>query len=280
MQTVVHNLKHERMKTYDSEVYGKIPEPQSFNELIEIITDTETDDHDEKYKFVPVRFWRGQPDITWKIDSSAYRRIISSTKSIDYNGELLYYEKSLLEQATHKGFRLQNGRELTDMELLARLQHHGAATRLVDFSRNSLIGLWFAINNPTEKTGILIGVHSHYVGGNESKLELNNYSDTIAMIKDKTYPSLWESPEISPRIASQHALFLYSNVSSDNYGSLKLPEGAKANIFIAINPKLKQQLKEILSQVFDIRTKTLFPDLDGFGMANSFNMHLNEMWRW
>ncbi|WP_165749880.1 FRG domain-containing protein [Cellulophaga sp. Z1A5H] len=268
------------MKTYDSEVYGKIPEPQSFNELIEIITDTETDDHDEKYKFVPVRFWRGQPDITWKIDSSAYRRIISSTKSIDYNGELLYYEKSLLEQATHKGFRLQNGRELTDMELLARLQHHGAATRLVDFSRNSLIGLWFAINNPTEKTGILIGVHSHYVGGNESKLELNNYSDTIAMIKDKTYPSLWESPEISPRIASQHALFLYSNVSSDNYGSLKLPEGAKANIFIAINPKLKQQLKEILSQVFDIRTKTLFPDLDGFGMANSFNMHLNEMWRW
>jgi hypothetical protein len=269
------------MRIYKSNVFGEIPEPESFNELIEIISNIEIDDYDEEYKFVPVRFWRGQPDISWKIDSSAYRRITASKKSIkDYDDELSSYENNLLDHATHKGFHIHNGRKLSDMELLARLQHHGAATRLVDFSRNALIGLWFAINSHEKKTGVLIGVHSHYVGGNESKLLLNDYSEIISKIHKITHPLLWESPVISSRIASQHALFLYSKVSNKKYGSLELSEGEKANLFIAINPKMKIVLREILSQVFDVRTKTLFPDLDGFGMANNHNTHLDEMWRW
>ncbi|CAM4298773.1 FRG domain-containing protein [Zobellia roscoffensis] len=269
------------MKMYESEIYGEIPEPESFNELIEIISCNEVDEYDKEYEFVPVRFWRGQSDIGWKIDSSAYRRIRNSRELEEISDDdLSSYEKNLLEHSTHKGFRFHNGRELSDMELLARLQHHGAATRLVDFSRNALIGLWFAINNHMKKTGILIGVHSYYVGGNESKLELNKYLNVITELKGKSYPLLYESPEISPRIASQHALFLYSRASFGEYGSLVLPVEKKANLFIAINPMLKLQLKEVLSQVFDIRTKTLFPDLDGFGMANSSTMHVNEMWRW
>ena len=269
------------MKIFSSEIYGEIPEPESFNELIELISSIEVDEFDEKTEFVPVRFWRGQPDISWKIDSSAFRRIKRSRESNNnYDNELSSYEMTLLEQATHKGFRLQNGRQLSDMELLAKLQHHGAATRLVDFSRNSLIGLWFAINNHEKKTGLLIGIHSHYVGGNETKLLLNNYKEITEKLNKISHPLLWESPEISPRIASQHALFLYSYVSNEKYGSLKLPSNKKANLFIAISPKLKIKLKEILTQVFDIRSKTLFPDLDGFGMSNSFNTHLNEMWRW
>jgi hypothetical protein len=34
--------------------------------------------------------------------------------------------------------------KLSDLELLLELQHYGAATGLVDFSRDFLIALWFA----------------------------------------------------------------------------------------------------------------------------------------
>jgi hypothetical protein len=36
--------------------------------------------------------------------------------------------------------------ELSNLELLLELQHYGAATGLIDFSRDFLVALWFACN--------------------------------------------------------------------------------------------------------------------------------------
>lgn len=72
---------------------------------------------------------------------------------------MVFYETSLLRHARHKGFDTENGKILTDFELLAKLQHHGAATRLVDFSKNVLVALWFAIQDNKEETGLLTGIH-------------------------------------------------------------------------------------------------------------------------
>ncbi|MFD3232234.1 FRG domain-containing protein [Rahnella aceris] len=48
---------------------------------------------------------------------------------------------------------------MTDFELLAKFQHHGAVTRLIDVSRNMLVALWFACRSQTDKKGILLGWH-------------------------------------------------------------------------------------------------------------------------
>jgi hypothetical protein len=42
---------------------------------------------------------------------------------------------------------------LSDLELLLELQHYGAATGLVDFSRDFLIALWFAAHDNKGKNG-------------------------------------------------------------------------------------------------------------------------------
>jgi hypothetical protein len=49
------------------------------------------------------------------------------------------------------------GGELGDLELPARLQHHGAATRLLDCSRNPFVALWFACRWEPGQDGVLIG---------------------------------------------------------------------------------------------------------------------------
>jgi hypothetical protein len=46
--------------------------------------------------------------------------------------------------------------ELSNLELLLELQHYGAATGLVDFSRDFLVALWFACDSNKDKESLFI----------------------------------------------------------------------------------------------------------------------------
>ncbi len=96
-------------------------------------------------------FWyRGQRDKSWHLTSGAIQRIIDSVPSqgeafLNYHEELIEYHEDLLETARLIGGNWNaNGRELSDLELLAQLQHYGAATCLLDMTSSFNIALWFA----------------------------------------------------------------------------------------------------------------------------------------
>nr|WP_241737573.1 FRG domain-containing protein [Neptunicella marina] len=219
--------------------------------------------------------WRGQGDINWPVHSSGYRRCIPNSDL-----ELASYEKRLLDEATHQGYRFVNGRELPDFELLARLQHHGAATRLVDASRNALVALWFCCNSEPNKTGALIGIHTHHLCGYEGQLEIRPYREIIEDLKENENLYTWEPPAVTKRIASQNSQFLYSKVIHEKTGNLVLPKEEDVTIVISIRPKLKEECLTILQEAFDIRQLTLFPDIDGFCASNSVNKakYYNNRW--
>ena len=48
------------------------------------------------------------------------------------------------------GHDQKNGQQLSDLEILAELQHFGAATCLIDFSRSALVALWFACQHSSK----------------------------------------------------------------------------------------------------------------------------------
>lgn len=258
------------MKLVNSETFGKVREPASFDDLFKAITSGAI-----KGSGFITRMWRGQGDISWPVHSSGYRRVTHKSES-----DLASYERNLLEHATHKGYRFLDGRELTDMELLARLQHHGAATRLLDTSRNALVAMWFCCVSEPNKTGVLIGIHTDHLGGYEGIIEARSYKEVMADLEDMNYPMTWEPPSITSRIAAQHSQFLYSELKDDKWGSVALPKNDGATHIFAITPKLKVKCLEILQESFDIRHLTLFPDLDGFGQANSHNksQFYNNRW--
>lgn len=262
------------MREYKSSLFGYIKEPENIMELFELLIGCK----DEKHRTIKV--WRGQANIDWPIDSGAYRRLLISDSEVTER-EMIIYEKLLLSRAHHKGYGIDNGILLSDMELLARLQHHGAATRLVDFSKNSLVALYFCVNSVSEDYGLLLGVDTDYVGGNEGNLAdvFKNYSSATELLNGHEHPMLIEPPIVSKRIAAQHGVFLYSDVSDNVMGSLKIPIDGD-NIFIAISPELKKKSRQILIDAFDIREETLFPDLDGFSFANNFKRDPNEAYRW
>lgn len=149
------------MDTYDTKIFGAVAFPSSLAEVLEL-ANKHADDRRN------VHLWRGQSNIEWPIHSTAYRRLSRTEGSVS-ESSMRRYEEYLIKHATHQGYRYEEGRVLSDFELLAKLQHYGAATRLIDFSGNALVALWFACSSHPEPTGLLFGVHSSHLGGPEKR---------------------------------------------------------------------------------------------------------------
>ena len=96
--------------------------------------------------------FRGQADSNWKLHSAATRRLIKhfyddeSVIEASYFSQmhLVYHRAVLLNLARNYGFGNDYGHKISDLQLLEKLQHFGAATGLLDFTRDPLVALWFA----------------------------------------------------------------------------------------------------------------------------------------
>ena len=81
--------------------------------------------------------YRGLPDADWEVESSAYRRVCKSEKILSATLPAITFQNYidyLLDEAGLLGFRERQDRKFSDLELLAELQHYGAATCLIDFT--------------------------------------------------------------------------------------------------------------------------------------------------
>ena len=92
--------------------------------------------------------FRGVPNQTYGIQASAYRRPREDDRDFE---KFLRINKSLIAEARLRGHDYRNGRQLSDLEILAEFQHFRAATCLIDFTYNAQVALWFACQ-PDSKT--------------------------------------------------------------------------------------------------------------------------------
>jgi hypothetical protein len=261
------------MRKYVSEVFGQLEAPENFAEILELTL------RPPEPSVGRVRMWRGQSDIRWPVHSSAFRRLQLDSGSPSESA-LISYEKRLLKYATHKGYRYVDGRRLSDFDLLARLQHHGAATRLLDATRNALVALYFsAISNP-RTDGVLIGLNADFLGGYENEPKEEDYDKVVEGLGKHDHPQTWEPPAITARISAQGSQFLYSSVAISERGSLSIPSQKHALTIIPILSSAKREIVETLSESFDIRHLTLFPDIDGFCYTNRADVRQYDALRW
>lgn len=104
------------MERFTNAIYQNIYSPQTFDELMRLVSDAP----DGAASLV--RMWRGQANADWKLDSSAYRRLAAANKRPVVERDIVNYENLLLKHAKHKGFQYMDGHELSDLELLSRLE--------------------------------------------------------------------------------------------------------------------------------------------------------------
>lgn len=255
--------------------FGRVLHPESFADLITFAAGDASKPYD-------VWMWRGQSDCEWLLHSGIYRKLALKESPVTERS-VRFSENWLLEKATHRGYRFFEGRQLADFELLARLQHHGAATRLIDTTRNVLVALFFACRAHHDRDGMLFGIHANHLGGGEGKLLSGSYDALTKSIEDLKHPQTWEPPNISSRVSAQHSQFVYSSVAqSGSHGSVVIEEKEKHRYLLAIQipASLKVDFIVTLRKCFDITELTMFPDLDGFARRNGPDLTSFSDERW
>jgi hypothetical protein len=223
---------------------------------------------------LPIGAWRGQADIDWKLDSALVRRYKQQPGQRQplTEANLRMVENTLVERTRAAGL----GSDLGELELLARLQHHGAVTRLLDCSRNAFVALWFACRWEPEKDGVLLAFE---LGENGIHLgtEMLGYGvdELLAMARGRLL--WWQPRSLSPRISAQQAVLVFGQVVDEPWGSIRLGRGdvsldeigaVPGAALIFISAQLKAALNGIWAPLFGFTEESLFPDFDGFALAH------------
>ena len=239
--------------------------------------------------------FRGQEDKSWRLESSAERRLKNSIKSQERVPDQLFieYHKDLLEKCKLKNYDKREGKPLAELELLADLRHYASATCLIDFTRSALAALWFAcertrsddsdgkvfvVNTADEKTFLAIAppdianqsienilrFKTRKTDTSEDHVTKSRELGTSETFQDKSKPNFWywTPAHLNERITAQHSLFLFGLPSV----SEQLPSEK-----IIIESKSKAQIRQELKEIHDIHEEFLFPDFAGFAYTQRHN---------
>ncbi len=209
--------------------------------------------------------YRGQAKAAWRVDCSAARRLAPGAKGEALGRvthSLAAYTEILLNGARrHVGNCPELPPGSSELEILAQLQHQGAATGLIDFTTEALVALWFACNEHLEEDGavyILPRSEVQVVAELEARIHgVMKYFAPLGAREDQLY--LWSPHRLRGRPASQGSVFVFG-----------VPFLWPRQLWrVVIARASKPALLEELQTDHGLADDTLFPDLAGYGHANS-----------
>jgi hypothetical protein len=278
----VGNEEGPKMSCVRTNRFGELYAPEKLSDLVGLF---------EEYTLAGrnVVAWRGQEDVRWGIDCTATRRLTTWQPGMagpaDLEDSVREYETRLLNEARLVGHGFRDGRKLSDLELLSILRHYGAATRLMDFTRNAFIALWFATRSGPNSYGLLIGVDPPPGAARRVRSEDHLAMSLRSLLDRKNAQKkflLWEPRHLFDRMRVQQSLFVFGPVATRTWGTA--PFGLRAAdqeevprelLLIAISPQLKSQLLDVDGRsaswrsLFGYEERYMFPDLDGYAGSHS-----------
>jgi hypothetical protein len=228
---------------------------KSFAQLMKII--------DTKGKNNLVLF-RGQPNDDKLLPKIARKNALKDTLELE--------QKMIKDLKRRSNDFIQSNMD-SDWDWLALGQHYGLTTRLLDWTTNPLIALWFACNSK-----IIRADHSVfwiYIVPDEALLDIENEKSPFNTGKTKVFqPNL-----VGKRLTTQSGWFTahkYSKTSKPNqFVAFENNSDQKDNLIKFLIPKdLREKLIETLNTC-GVNSSTIFPELDG--LCRHINwIHLDE----
>lgn len=146
-----------------------------------------------------------------------------------------------------------------DWEWLALAQHHGAPTRLTDWSTNPLVACWFAVTSyPLDKDAVVFALDTGRSDLKTVDTRTDKVSDGTKVahpLEPLTNVYLVETSPISPRISTQRGIFTAHGAPDADFD---VPPNEKFVIPQGLRGEMQGQLLD-----FGIDAAHIFPDLDG-----------------
>ncbi len=149
-------------------------------------------------------------------------------------------------------------RPKNDWEWLALSQHHGLPTRLLDWTDNPLVALFFSVFEASNEDSVV------YVFENPTWINIDKYEspfniDNVGRV---------DIPHVTPRISTQSGFFtIHPNpeieLDNDNIKAIIIPNN------------MRRDIKQMLHN-YGINQMTIFPGLDG--VANHLKWLRSELY--
>ena len=194
--------------------------------------------------------FRGQRDPSWKLLPKAGR---AEYKSKFRNG---INERSIFESWKRYAVHFLNQHPSDEWDWMVLAQHHGLATRLLDWTKNPLNAAYFAVTGGKGCSGAIFAFEvktSHSIPPKIDPFEVKGLK--------VYYPR-----GLSPRIVSQRGIFTISNEPTKPIENTLDDKLHKFLISAAAAPEIRKTLA-----FFGINEMSIFQDLDHLsGLLNEF----------
>ena len=144
--------------------------------LIEILeTEWEHSVIDPGRGHLPIWF-RGQADYSWSLQPTVHRpwfreRVMEPALTFDTFHQLLSTEQAIHSQFRTRGASLFTGKP-TLVDYYFAAQHHGLPTRLLDWTMNPLVAIFFAVNELSQSDGAFFAFRAPWMNGRPASNEI------------------------------------------------------------------------------------------------------------
>jgi hypothetical protein len=165
-------------------------------------------------------------------------------------------EKAVLHQIELMGSSLLSQGPMSELDLLVTAQHYGLKTRLLDWTSNPLIALWFACADRQ------VGDAFVYVLDAAPLLEIGIYDQDPFKV---SHTRVFQPRSNNPRIIAQDGWFTLHRYSDKDQQFVPLEKNAlgKLNLTELRIPENSRDGLVWSLDLMGVNNKTIFPDLEG-----------------
>ena len=219
----------------------------------------------------PGYVFRGVSNTEYQIEASTYRRLKGENGDEDRNPQrILDINNEMIEDANRHRHGWKNEEPLSDLNLLSELQHLGAATCLIDFTKNPLVALWIACRKSSRRAkdgtahgkvyAVDTGPHSKFKSVEIKEAQKKDLDYFFEYNNEEGYHLYqWQPNYQNSRMLAQQSIFLF--------GWDEIEPSAEC----IIEEDYKQEIRDSLKKSAGITGDILFPDFEGFASQRAEN---------
>lgn len=176
------------------------------------------------------------------LSNSSYELVpkVGRSKRYSLHNEQMAFKIFKIQGRPHLGFTPK-----TDWEWLAIAQHHGLATRLLDWTRNPLVALYFAVHFSPKTDGVVYMREPTEIISEDYDVSPFNLDKVVTFT-----PSY-----LAPRISRQEGDFTVHSEPTKPLVDRKL-------LKVVVRRAAKKEIVPVLDR-YGVHAGTIFPDLDG-----------------
>jgi hypothetical protein len=219
---------------------------------------------------------RGHADETWPLRSSLLRLLgsgVTAEEALATEGKLLDIFKA--QSHLHlRGYPLPGDDDL--LAWWALMQHHGAPTRLVDWTASPYVAAYFAVESAWDRAGTIWFIHPYTLADAFGRLPLTGRPLREVMVDPAAYDGVFAVPprtQQSDRLVAQQGHFTVPvNVLGDQARLLldacDNPVADESDIMgkLIVPAHLKPEFLHRL-RAMNVTATSLFPGIDGLGRS-------------